>query len=129
MYSGAYRAALAWVELYYRVRRRDPENPHELVVLFHKAQEDIDYHQGWLTTESAALGRAYAAFVTKIKIEARPLIQKAWREPPCSPEDGLTVPDGDHPNVEDAKRQFLADVGDHLSLSIERRLALKDRYP
>jgi hypothetical protein len=128
LYSSAYRASLAWVELFFRVRRRDKDNPRELVALFHQAQEDIDYHQGWLTTESAALGRAYATFVAKVKAETRPLIQKAWTEDPCDLTTGMDVPDGDRPNVETAKRQFLADVSDHLSLAPKRRLALKDRY-
>jgi hypothetical protein len=128
LYSAAYRAALAWVELFYRVRRRDKDNPRELVALFHQAQEDIDYHQGWLTTESAELGRAYATFVAKVKAETRPLIQQAWTEDPCDLATGMDVLDGDRPDVETAKRQFLSDVSDHLSLSPERRLKLKARY-
>jgi hypothetical protein len=129
LYSEAYKAALAWIELYYRVRRRDPGNPHELVGLFHRAQEEIDYHEGWLMTESHPLGRAYQEFVQAVKAEARPLIKQAWQESPCDPEQGLELPDGQHPNVDAAKEQFLADVSDHLSASPERWLALKDRYP
>ncbi|MDX6584284.1 MAG: hypothetical protein QOI10_3468 [Solirubrobacterales bacterium] len=129
LYSEAYRAALEWIELYYRVRRRDPENPHELVGLFHAAQESINYHEGWISTESPVLGRAYNAFVEKVKSAARPLIQEAWSEPPCNPEDGLELPDHQHPNVDEAKRQFLTDVSDHLSLDHGRRANLNARYP
>ena len=41
--------------------------PHELVPLFHQAQETISYHEGWLRTESPPLGRAYAKFVNELK--------------------------------------------------------------
>lgn len=128
-YSEAYRAALTWTELYYRVRRRDPDAPHELVPVFHEAQETIAYHEGWLMTESPQLGRAYGRFVRAVKEETRPRIQRAWSDPPCHPEDGLEIPEDGYPQVEGAKNQFLRDVRDHLSLSPLRWNDLKKRYP
>lgn len=128
-YSEAYRAALTWTELFYRVRRRKPEDPHELVPLFHQAQENISYHEGWLKTESPPLGRAYAEFVKEVKNETRPRIQEAWTEPPCHPEEGLAIPHDGYPQVDAVKEQFLRDVRDHLSLSPLRWKKLSDRYP
>jgi hypothetical protein len=128
LYSEAYRAALEWVELYYRVRRRDPENPHELVPLFHTAQESINYYQGWLSTESEVLGRAYCAFVDEVKRTTKPLLNEAWSDEPCDPTEGLVLSDEKHPQVAVAKRQFLADVSDHLSLDFGRRARLRARY-
>lgn len=129
LYSEAYRAGLAWTELYYRVRRRKAEDPYELVRLFHEAQEEITYHEGWLATESRTLGAAYAAFVTAVKDETRPRIQKAWADPPCDPDEGLEVPDGEHPHVEAAKQKFVGDVRDHLSPWPWDWHALGERYP
>lgn len=130
LYSAAYKAVVSWAELYYRVRRRDPDKPYELVALFHEVQEAIDYHDGWLSIEAPELARSYRAFFEAVKRKTGPAIKAAWAEDPCDPKHGLSPPNGDEfPSIEDNKRQFLADVNDHLALNLERRLALKQRYP
>src|SRR5438132_12008194 len=57
----AYKAALAWNEMLYRIRRRSdaPEQRTSLVDRFHSLQEEIDFHRGWLAAEEPALGRSY----------------------------------------------------------------------
>jgi hypothetical protein len=130
LYSAAYKSVVSWAELYYRVRRRDPAKPYELVALFHEVQEAIDYHDGWISIESPELARAYRMFAAAVKRKTGPAIKRAWAEEPCDPKNGFTPPDGDGlPGIEDEKRQFLADVNDHLSLSLERHLALNQRHP
>lgn len=130
LYSAAYKAVVSWAELYYRVRRRDPDKPYELVALFHEVQESIDYHDGWISIESPELARAYRAFCEAVKGKTGPAIKRAWAENPCDAKEGFTPPNGDElPRIDDEKRQFLADVNDHLSLSPERRVALRQRYP
>lgn len=130
LYSDAYRAVVSWAEMPYRVRRRDPKQPYEIVGVFHDLQESIDYHDGWISTESPELARAYRAFVRKVKKESAPAIKQAWAAEPCDPADGFSPPESTAmPDVETAKGQFLADVRDHLSFDPNRSRALRERYP
>ena len=50
MYGEAFRTALAWREVVYRVRRRDNSEQHdrELIDRFHDLQERLDYYEGWI---------------------------------------------------------------------------------
>lgn len=130
LYSEAYKAVVTWAELFYRVRRRDPARPYEIVALFHDTQEAIDYHDGWLSIESPPLARSYRKFVREVKTKTAPAIQTAWREAPCDPKNGFSPPsDEEPPNISAEKAAFLADVNDHLSLHPCRRRALRKRYP
>ena len=56
LYSCAFKAALAWEEMLYRVRRRaeGDEAARALINRFHELQEEVNYHQGWLQSESAS---------------------------------------------------------------------------
>lgn len=130
LYSEAYKAVVSWGEMSYRVRRRDPDKPYELVEQFHRLQESIDYHEGWIGIESPVLARAYAEFVRAVKSVCGPVIKSAWADEPCDPRAGFAPPDGSEPvDIADSKSQFLADVNDHLSLKPHRRRALRKRYP
>jgi hypothetical protein len=129
LYSDAYRAGLAWVEALYRVRRRDPNKPYELAGQFHQLQEQIDFHQGWISSESSELGRAYERFISAIKQLTVEEIRSAWRNDPCRPEDGFTLQDEHHPDVKPVKDQFIEDARDHLAIGrFWRRRGLKQRY-
>ena len=89
MYATAYEAALDWLEMLYRVRRRDSNKTYDLADRFHDLQKTIDYHQGWIGTESKELGRAYRHFVRTVKALTVNEIRQAWKSPPCKPEDGF----------------------------------------
>lgn len=129
LYSEAYKSALGWVEMLYRVRRRDPAKQPELVEMFHLLQERLDYHQGWIESESRSLGRSYRDLVSTLKNVTKAPIRQAWRDDPCDPADGFDVQADDLPGVAAAKDRFIADVRDHLTvLRFWRRVALKRRY-
>jgi hypothetical protein len=128
LYAEAYKSAVAWVEMLYRVRRRDPDRPYELAVQFHEIQESIDFHQGWIDAEHVALGRAYRRLVAEIKRLTFDEIKQAWRSPPCDPNDGFSLEAEVHPPVAEAKGTFIADLRDHMSLRPWRRQALMRRY-
>lgn len=128
LYSEAYRAALAWVEMLYRVRRRDPARPYELAAQFHTLQEAIDFHEGWIESESIAFGRAYRRLVLEVKARTLREIQTAWAADPHNPAGGFSLQDETHPNLAFAKRQFLTDLREHLSLLPAKRFALRARY-
>ena len=130
LYSDAYRAALAWCEGVYRIRRRaaDGSTDRELVEHFHELQERIAYFEGWLAMEAPELGRSYCAFLDRVMSEARPLLQQAWNHPGRHPSEAAP-PDEQHPRLDDAKQAFLTDVRDHLSRWWWVRGRVKDRYP
>jgi hypothetical protein len=128
LYSEAYRAALAWVEMLYRVRRRDPARPYEIAAQFHKLQEDIDFHEGWIASESTHFARAYQHLVHEIKTLTLPEIQAAWAGDPADPADGFSLAGETHPDLREAKQRFLTDMRQHLSILPAERLRLRARY-
>lgn len=131
LYADAYRTALALVEMVYRVRRANADNAQALADHFHDLHERLNFHQGWIETESNYMGRAYRRFVLSIRAEtAEPLVE-AWDDFHAAMREGrprwpATVVVGMHPDVGIAKRQFLQDVSDHLALTRGDRL--RERY-
>jgi hypothetical protein len=128
LYADAYQAALAWGEMFYRVRRRDPERPYELAQQFHAIQEKIDFHQGWIASESKYLGRAYCRLVLQIKAFTVEHIRGAWAEAPASPDEGFSVAPVAASELERAKDLFIRDLRRHLSFNPVRRGALAWGY-
>lgn len=82
LYSKAFRAALAWKEMLYRVRRRTPGSERDLIERFHELQEEIDYFEGWTASEGRSIGRSYCRLVREIKRQTQPLIREAWSNSP-----------------------------------------------
>lgn len=117
LYGTAYQDAMAWLEMLYRVRRRANEDADErqLVERFHVLQERIDYHRGWLGSESRYLARSYCRLVREIKQQSESPLQKAWRDPGCRPAEPPVIGEP-HPSVEPQSLRFLTDVRLHLSL-------------
>jgi hypothetical protein len=128
LYSDAYQAAVGWGELYYRVRRRDPAALYEVAARFHEVQEQIDFHQSWIDSESVALGRAYCRLVLRTKALTLQPIRDAWAEPPALPADGFSVAPVAPVELGTARELFISDLRDHLSWWPPRRLALRCRY-
>lgn len=115
LYSKAFRAALAWKEMLYRVRRRTPGSERDLIERFHELQEEIDYFEGWTASEGRSIGRSYCRLVREIKRQTQPLIREAWSNSPRptaepAPEDEI------HPDVNAVCERFLKDVRAQLSL-------------
>jgi hypothetical protein len=117
LYGEAYRAALAWQEMLYRVRRRaaGQESDRALINRFHELQEKINYHQGWIATESVWLGRSYAKLVDAINRKTAGLIHEAWKSPVRDSTNG-TLNTDQHPTIDNDCRRFLFDVRCSLSL-------------
>lgn len=122
LYGEAVQSVLKWNEMLYRVRRRGSEQTRELIEAFHELQEELDYYQAWIATESPYLERSYARLVKSVKMEVEPLITAAWnelREPP-----GNGRPGDAHPNPKMEVGRFMIDVRRHLSPCFVRRLQL-----
>jgi hypothetical protein len=114
MYATAYREALSWCEMLYRVRRRLSDDEEKAIVLrFHELQESLDYYQGWIGTESKHLARSYSRFVAGVKTKTKPFLQEAWTAKPISP--SIDTRTFDHPKTTEMSQAFLEDVRLHLS--------------
>jgi hypothetical protein len=116
LYGRAYQDAMAWLEMLYRIRRRpqDGSGDRELIGRFHELQERIDYHRGWLGSESRFLAHSYCRLVEAIKHQCEPLIVQAWASAPRAP--GTPAPEGEqHASVEAESLRFLSDVRMQLS--------------
>ena len=125
LYSDAYRTAMAWAEMVYRVKRRSEGSADAIVARFHDLQEQIAYHQGWLMTEAPELGRSYARLVRAVREEAEPHIQQAWQEPIAAP--GAPVVRVPAPITRAEATRFLTDARDHLSAWPWKRWAVRKR--
>ena len=114
LYSDAYRSAMAWREMVYRVRRRSAGQEPELIAHFHEIQEQIHYHEGWIGTESPALAASYCTLVKTVRDVCAAPIREAWK---AAPRDfaNQTEPADVHPDVASAANAFLRDAREHLS--------------
>jgi hypothetical protein len=130
LYSEAFRAAMSWVEVVYRVRRRTPAGQEDLLQHLHKLQEDIAYYQGWLATEAPALGVSYRRLVNGVRTEVGPLLREAWAEKVRPPWEG--TPQGEkEPDVAMVSAHYLEDVREHLSVWwwVRRRVRTRNLGP
>lgn len=82
VYSEALRAAVAWQESLYRVRRRpnDGTGDAALVERFHDLQEQLAYHLAWLQLEDEGLADEYRALVDAVKKQTQDPIRAAWTD-------------------------------------------------
>lgn len=122
-YSEAVRAATAWKELLYRVRRRQKGQAPAIIELFHQAQDNLSYYQAWVGAESKYMARSYARLTEAVKKPVEPLVREAWKE-------GIRGVPGDarpgdvHPDPSAAVGAFLQDVRSHLSPWPWRKIAM-----
>jgi hypothetical protein len=116
MYGEAFRAALEWREMVYRIRRRDNTGEHarELVDRFHDLQERLAFYEGWIGSESKFMRRSYQRLITAAKAATRYDLEQAWNTPGRI---GNADPKDHHPAIPQACRDdFLKDVRGHLSV-------------
>lgn len=123
LYGEAFKAALGWHEMLYRVRRRRTDNEGELVETFHELQERLTYYQGWIASESRYMERSYKRLVAAVKGGTEPLIRQAW-ESPVRPVPGNALPADEHPTFDAESSRFLQDVRSFLSPLYFRKLAV-----
>lgn len=122
-YSEAVRAATAWKELLYRVRRRQRGGAPAIIELFHVAQENLAYYEAWVGAESKYMARSYKRLVRAVKAKTEPLIQEAWKgNVRIAPGDAL--PTDLHPALDADVGAFLKDVRSHLSPWPWRKIAM-----
>lgn len=131
LYGGAFKAAWGWVEGYYRVRRRLPEDAENLLTHLHDLWEEVAYYEAWLATEAPELGWSYGQLVKQITQSVSPLIAAAWSKPPQPMSEELaddeqrpdTLPEGMR-----AREQYLGDIRRYMSIWPWSRWKLYRRY-
>ena len=115
LYGEAYKTALEWREMVYRLRRRDNTREHDRLLTdrFHDLEERLDFYNGWIGSESLYMRRSYEKLVADSKQATLALIRDAWdvagRAGNADPSDVHPTPS---PDLADA---FLRDVRSHLS--------------
>lgn len=109
MIADAIQSALKRVEMYYRVRRRNPDKSDDIQLRdrFHQIQEDNDHHTALLEMESPWAGYAYRKFLDALKRTLAPHMKKAWENPGSGPNVQLQAED--RPNVDRYVRLFTRD--------------------
>jgi hypothetical protein len=123
LYSQATKAALAWKEMLYRVRRRQAGDEADLVKQFHALQDDLQYFQAWVGSESKFMARSYERLVTGTKRATEPLITQAWSDP-VRPLPGNATKNDKHPDLAALSDAFLLDIRSQLSPLFWRKLAV-----
>ncbi|MBI5336168.1 MAG: hypothetical protein HZB45_00625 [Mycolicibacterium rufum] len=124
MYGEAFRVALEWREMVYRVRRRDNSKEHDRVLIdhFHDLQERLDYYEGWIGSESRYMRRSFKRLVRSVKNATMADLQAAWD---TRGRPGNAHPNDHHPAApQSAMNDFLRDVRSHLSLQPWRWIAV-----
>jgi hypothetical protein len=125
LYGNAYRAAMAWRQMLYRVRTRQPNSEEALLARFDKLQVEIDYYQGWVSSEGRWIGRSYQRLVREIQGKTVCLLELAW-----SMSDGERLPTNrrrdaaGHPDTQWDSERFFNDVRSHLSFLFFPKLAV-----
>ena len=82
LYSDAYRATMAWIEMAYRAYHASPEDDDKFLDCYHKLWEDVRYYQGWLLLESPELGYSFAQFKEAVQRVCEGVIESAWMARP-----------------------------------------------
>lgn len=124
MYGEAFRVALEWREMVYRVRREDNSTEHDraLVDRFHELQERHDYYEGWIGSESRYMRRSFKRLISAVKDETKDNLQEAWK---TKGKLGNADPNDHHPTIpRSATDGYLRDVRSHLSLQPWRWIAM-----
>lgn len=122
-YSQAIRAATAWKELLYRVRRRREGEAAAIIELFHQAQDELSFYQAWVGAESKYMARSYQRLVAAVKAATDDLIRQAWKDA-IRPLPGDATEGDVHPSLDEAVGAFLHDVRSHLSPWPWRKFAM-----
>lgn len=115
MYGEAYRTALEWREMLYRVRRRDntDESARLITDRFHDLEERLDFYEGWIGSESRYMARSYKKLVRASKVAVLDLIRDAWEHPGKT--GNANAADTHPPAAPTVASEFLRDVRGHLS--------------
>lgn len=122
----AIRAATAWKEMVYRVRRRSGADDAQLRNEIHKLQSDLLYYHAWIGNESRYMAVSFQRLVSGINATTDDELRRAWSESPRIEPSGTLSGELD-PDVGPNVAAFLRDVRSHLSPWPWRKVAMARR--
>jgi hypothetical protein len=107
--AGATMSALKRVEMYYRVRRRLPNNKEDVSLRdqFHAIQEENDHYIAQLDMEAPWLGHAYRRFLGALKRELSSFMERAWADEGGGP--NIQLRSEERPDVDRFIKRFAKD--------------------
>jgi hypothetical protein len=128
LYSDAYRATMAWIEMAYRAYHASPEDDEGFLDGYHKLWEDVRYYQGWLLMESAELGYSFAQFKEAVQRVCEDVIESAWLDRTTASKPLETLPVEPSPDTFRYEQDcFLRDASDQLSANPFTRTGMRRR--
>jgi hypothetical protein len=128
LYSDAYRATMAWIEMAYRAHHAKPEDDGKFLDGYHTLWEDVRYYQGWLLMESAELGYSFAQFKEAVQLVCEGVIETAWANRTDAPKSLEALPVEPGPETFRYEQDlFLQDARDQLSANPFTRAAMRRR--
>src|SRR5688500_15515463 len=80
-YAKALQSVVKWTEMPYRIRRRnasDQATMSRLVEAMHELQEEIAFHDAWLSVEAPEVAAAYRTLVSAVKVQCGDHLRNAW---------------------------------------------------
>ena len=93
-YSAATRQLFAYAEYPYRIRRRTSDSPAQLAELAdrgHDIQEQLRYHEAWITAESRWLGAIFRDVRQELAASLASACNEAWAHPPVGAASEMTL--------------------------------------
>ena len=128
LYSDAYRATMAWIEMAYRAYHAPPDDGAKFLDAYHKLWEDIRYFQGRLLMESTELGYSFALFKEAVQVVCETAIESAWLRRTTESKPLVELPVEPSPDTFRYQQdRFLQDARDQLSPNPWTRAMMRRR--
>lgn len=128
LYSDAYRATMAWIEMAYRAYHAKPDDGTAFLDAYHKLWEDVRFFQGRLLLESNELGYSFALFKEAVQVVREATIESAWLERTTEAKPLVELPVEPGPETFRVQQDsFLQDARDQLSPNPWTRVKMKRR--
>ena len=120
VFSKAYTVVQEYKEFPYVIRRRMVSSPEEERVRISsellKVQVDLAFYSAWLMTESVHVHRSYTELLDQLRRVIGTAMHEAWLEPAVDDDSKMNMPDMGHSALILYERDYLKEVGYHLSL-------------
>jgi hypothetical protein len=129
-YAKALQTVVKWTEMPYRIRRRNASDQvtiSRLVEVMHELQEEIAFHDAWLSVEAPEVAVAYRTLVSTVKAQCGDHLRNAW-EAEHSPPIPMNIGNCYPVEYSQEREAYIKAVRYHLQwLGARRRIPLPRR--
>lgn len=115
----ALAAALGWLEIPYRIRRRQGGSASARTAVadfIHHLQEEQTYYQSWLRVEAPRIATAYGALCDAVKAASASAAQAGWRSTGVRSDEEMNIGRLEVGATANEEEAFLRQVRKDLSL-------------